>query len=169
MMHFFHLSGNPKNHSCVLFIEFKLERCHCERPQEPRPTARRTRPCFSLHNRSQVTWQSVGCLHCLCFCFLAFMSSGSTPPHTFFFLITQSWILRSLIGVMKLWHTCSLPCMALHFLSKVLVCRKWSIEFVSIWQLSAYTLVFTHFKKKINICVVLWNFLKHFTSISFDL
>lgn len=100
---FFHLSGNPKNHSCVLCIEFKLEHRHCERHQELRSTVRRTQSCFSPHSRSQVMWQSLGCLHCLCFCFLAFTSSGSLP--IFFFPdYTKSWILRSLTGVMKLVH-----------------------------------------------------------------
>lgn len=151
---FFFICQEILSHSCVLFIEFKLEHCHCDRHQN-------WESCFSRHSPSQVMWQSLGCSHCLCFCFLAFTSSGFLPPFFFFPDYTKGWILRSLTGVMKLRCPCSLPCVALHFLSKVFFWRKWSIKFVSIWQLCASNLVFTQLKK-ISICVVLWNFFKAF-------
>lgn len=101
--------------------------------------------------------------------FSCFHELRLSPPIFFFFLITQSWILRSLTGVMKLWYTCSLPCVALHFLSKVLFLQEMIYRVCFNMTTFCFYFSVSQFKKNISICVVLCNFLKHFTSISFDL
>ena len=81
---FFHLSGNPKNHSCVLCIEFKPEHCHCKRHQGAEIHCEENTVVF-LSSQSFPGYVTVTRLFTLCFCFLAFTSSGSLPPFFFFF------------------------------------------------------------------------------------